>query len=432
MSDIICADVRDGLRQVADGSVQLCVTSPPYYGLRDYGIEGQIGLEKTPELYLEHLVDIFRDVHRVLHKTGMLVVNMGDSYARSWGATSHDLGGKAKRTGTNKRLPQSFVSSKRIPRKSFRRDGADVIPGRWGGGNVQANGYYKPKDLMMMPARLAIELQKDRWFLRSMIPWIKWEMPESVEDRPSGKIEYFFLLSKSKNCYWDQEAIRIPNKSQSIKRYEYPLESSYTPGSAYPNESREKPQNWKLNKGGRIRRVRDWFDESFRGLYCDDGEPLALIVNSVPFPHKKLGSHFATFAPKAVMPFVLAGTSERGQCAKCGNPQERIIKKSGGTIGESWHDHKNDIIRGERTEPEQRKKMDDPNYQVKTLGWRATCLCNARVEPQTVLDPFAGSFTVPLVALRAGRRFVAIELSPDYIKIGRKRIAPLMGQEKLI
>jgi DNA modification methylase len=488
MPDLICADVREGLKEIADESVQVCITSPPFYGLRAYGTEpqifggredcehewseapprrsrkatdvvnmaskqatsvgtmhdlkptdicskcsawrGELGLEPTPELYIEHLVSIFALLRPKLHKTGLLVVNMGDSYAGSWGATSHDLDGKAKRTGTNKRPPQSFVSSKRIPRGS----------GRWGGGNMPATGYLKPKDLMEMPSRLVLALQADGWWLRSRIPWIKRNsMPESVTDRPSSAVEYFFMLSKSKDCYWDQEAIRIKAKPETWgldKNGQYQgknLADYKGAGVQVPGDIKSRIAKSNIAESGRNRRNSDWFMESWQGLYCEDGEPLALIVNPQPHNHKKFGAHFATFPEKAIEPFVMAGTSEKGQCSKCKSPYERIIKSKDYHFPEKDKDDiqiQNNVRIGRYKSGADfaKFKADNP---TQFLGWRPTCECNAAVEPQLVCDIFMGSGTVGLVALRAGRRMVGIELNPAYVEIGRKRLAPYRQQEGL-
>jgi len=154
---IINADVLDGLAQMDDGSVQTCVTSPPYWGLRDYGVEGQIGLEKTPDEYVERMVTVFREVRRVLKDDGTLWLNLGDSYASL----------------------------------------------------ALASSAIKHKDIVGIPWRVAFALQADGWYLRQDIIWHKPNpMPESVKDRCTKAHEYLFLLSKAKRYYFDSDAIR--------------------------------------------------------------------------------------------------------------------------------------------------------------------------------------------------------------------------------
>lgn len=178
-------DVIDGLRAMPDELAQTCVTSPPYWGLRDYGADGQIGLEQTPDEYVARMVDVFREVRRVLRDDGTLWLNLGDSYAGPRGNTRGEGAG-----GGQQRGEMMFGSAMRLQETP---DG------------------LKPKDLIGMPWRVAFALQADRWYLRSDIIWSKPNpMPESVTDRPTKSHEYVFLLSKSARYLYDHEAIREP------------------------------------------------------------------------------------------------------------------------------------------------------------------------------------------------------------------------------
>lgn len=191
---IINADVMDGLRSLADESVQCVVTSPPYWGLRDYGVDGQIGLEATPAEFVARMVEVFREVRRVLRKDGTCWVNLGDSYAA----------GKCGRDDEDE--------------KSLRRRFEEFGTGRPKAGRKGANGQarkladgLKPKDLVGIPWRVAFALQDDGWWLRQDIIWKKPNpMPESVTDRCTKAHEYVFLLTKAARYYWDQEAISEP------------------------------------------------------------------------------------------------------------------------------------------------------------------------------------------------------------------------------
>ncbi|HWQ32274.1 MAG TPA: site-specific DNA-methyltransferase, partial [Blastocatellia bacterium] len=168
------------LKTLPDESIHCCVTSPPYFGLRDYGVVGQIGLEDSIEDYLERIVAVFREVRRVLRSDGTLWLNIGDSYANDtkWGGKS----GKLNQTSA---------------------------AGGYGGQRLKRVTGLKPKDLMMMPARVAMALQEDGWFLRADIIWHKTNpMPESVHDRPTRAHEYLFLLTRSSRYFYDAEAIR--------------------------------------------------------------------------------------------------------------------------------------------------------------------------------------------------------------------------------
>ncbi len=302
MNTIIQGDALAVLRGLPDESVQCCVTSPPYWGLRDYGVDGQLGLEKTPEGYVARLVEIFSEVKRALKDNGTLWLNLGDCYATNvhtgeWGLSARDK--DKKRPKPHKRIPAGT----------------------------------KPKDLCEIPSVVAMALRSDGWWLRSRIPWLKMNsMPESVTDRPAVAVEYVFLLSKSKTYFYDSEAVRVPN-AESTLRDKRLHDKNYTAGRperGYPGSNNggagllkrkdkqrghERPHEGFNNRwdsmtkeeqcaNGRNRRNSDWFFESFRGLYQVDDDPLALIVNPVPFK----GAHFATFPPGLVRPMILAGS----------------------------------------------------------------------------------------------------------------------------
>lgn len=192
-------DVLDVLREMDAESVQTCVTSPPYWGLRDYGEQGQIGLEPTPGEYVARMVEVFREVRRVLRDDGTLWLNLGDSYAANRGGTyqpAETLAG-----GVSGRMPDGT--------KTNRGRGDRYMPSR----DAAAHGL-KHKDLVGIPWRVAFALQEDGWYLRADVIWSKPNpMPESVTDRPTKSHEYLFLLSKSPRYFYDYEAIREPLKS---------------------------------------------------------------------------------------------------------------------------------------------------------------------------------------------------------------------------
>lgn len=336
---VITGDVRDGLAGLPAGSVRTCVTSPPYFGLRDYGSEAQIGLEASPVDYVATMVDVFRDVRRVLADDGTLWLNIGDSYAGSWGA-------QGRPQGDGQMQGRSVTSARQIGNHP-RFQGLTGTRGRELG--------LKPKDLMMIPARLALALQADGWWLRASAPWMKHNgMPESVTDRPTTVIETIFMLTKSERCYYDaanvQKVGAIAAGTRAAKGSSGRAQQKSVNGRA--------PEYWEYT-GTRMRRASDWFFESFEGLVGDeDGEPLAFVVNTKPFA----GAHFAVFPEALVEPCILAG-SERGD---------------------------------------------------------------------TVLDPFTGSGTTGVVAIRHQRNFIGCELNPAYVQLARKRIgsvAPMFAEE---
>lgn len=186
---ILLGDVRDRLRDLPSDSVHCVVTSPPYFGLRDYGAAGQIGLEESPEAFVETLVGVFREVRRVLRPDGTLWLNLGDSYATN--------GGPGWQGKNGQRSNRRFSGTRNTP--AMREQARTAYRG------------LKPKDLIGIPWRVAFALQADGWWLRSSIIWHKPNpMPESVTDRPTSAHEHIFLLAKGERYFYDGEAIKDP------------------------------------------------------------------------------------------------------------------------------------------------------------------------------------------------------------------------------
>jgi DNA modification methylase len=294
---ILVGDCLELLRQMPDQSVHCCVTSPPYFGLRDYGVDGQIGLEETPAEFIARLVEVFREVRRVLRDDGTCWVNMGDSYA-----TGGRGGGG------------SYM--------------AERVDGSWKG-RGEATGWrsapagLKHKDLMGMPWRLAFALQDDGWYLRQDIIWHKPNpMPESVRDRCTKAHEYLFLLSKSRRYYFDQAAIseplapasvgrlaqegweeqegsgRVPGKTNGAmkavggkrsKRYSFARETKATAGE-HGQKGQHRPDRPDIDYSDKRNKRSVW------------------SVATVGFK----GAHFATFPPELIRPCILAGAPRGG------------------------------------------------------------------------------------------------------------------------
>ena len=253
--DIRVGDVRDGLAQLPESSVQCCVTSPPYWGLRDYGVAGQIGLEETPEAFVAAIVDVFRAVRRVLRDDGTCWVNLGDSYAGAPGGEQGKQGQRASRTFT-----------------------ARITKPKAGPG-------LKPKDLVGIPWRVAFALQADGWFLRSDIIWHKPNpMPESVTDRPTKSHEYVFLLTKSARYFYDADSIRV-----------------ITGREADP-EAYEAAPTWQ--SGGLGQHAGS--DKTAPRLTHPNGANARTVwtIPSQPFP----GAHFATFPEELPTRCIKAGS----------------------------------------------------------------------------------------------------------------------------
>lgn len=325
---ILCGDSVVKLRELEDESIDMCVTSPPYYGLRDYGIDGQIGLEETPEEFIAKLADVFDEVKRVLKEDGTLWVNMGDTYAANRTYQVHD----------NKDVAENTYSR-----------GSSVPRG------------CKQKDLIGIPWMLAFELRRRGWYLRQDIIWHKPNpMPESVVDRCTKSHEYIFLLSKSPKYYFDHEAIQEiatgydGRKDTMLKGSQKYADDSYFPmGTGAQTMASRGHERWKfknLEYDGQqpnsmhLRRAEGLQDVQYPVRNKRD----AWIVPTKPYS----GAHFATFPEKLIEPCILAGSTKDG----------------------------------------------------------------------TVLDPFNGAATTGVVCLKTGRRYVGIELNPEYIEISENRL----------
>jgi DNA modification methylase len=300
---ILEGDCIQSLKSLPEGIVNTCVTSPPYYGLRDYGEQGQVGLEQTPEEYVQKLVEVFREVKRVLRDDGTLWLNLGDSYSGSGKAPAGNLG----KTHNEREMTHTHVSGK-VP------DG------------------LKPKDLIGIPWMVAFALRNDGWYLRQDIIWHKPNpMPESVTDRCTKSHEYIFLLSKSKTYYYDAESIKEPVKQDWGTRDRTNGKYHNAGTGLNPHTGLQKSYE-KANK---------------RSVWS---------VTTKPFH----GAHFATFPPDLIEPCVIAGSPEGG----------------------------------------------------------------------IVLDPFFGSGTTGLVAMRNNRKYLGCELNSEYISIANERLKPVETEIK--
>jgi DNA modification methylase len=417
-------DVLDVLPTLPSESVHCVVTSPPYWGLRDYGtatwnggdsncdhlrppttprdkrpnpsacgigqggptwdaqelaarayvgtcgkcgavrVDAQLGLEKTPDEYVTRLVDIFRDVKRVLRKDGTLWLNLGDSYAA--GKVGRDDSGNNGRFGG----PRIQPTERKAPHQGL-----------------------KPKDLVGIPWSVAFALRADGWYLRSDIIWAKPNpMPESVTDRPTKAHEYIFLLTKSASYYFDQEAVRVP-----LARI------------------------WNDRNGGTWAHVSQQPQGSKAGHHSGDypkpnldGANIRSVWNIATQPFSD--AHFATFPERLVDRCISAGTSEKGVCVECEQPYQRIIERIEGVK------HNRKVSHVPNNCP---TKVDSTGWRParRTLNsWVLNCGHAGLPAPATVLDPFCGSGTTGVVATRLGRNFIGIELNPEYVAMANNRI----------
>lgn len=315
LNSIYLGDAKDVLSKFPDKSIDCCITSPPYYGLRDYGIDGQVGLEASPEAYIENLVFIFREVWRVLKDEGTLWVNIGDSYAGGsgrWGGTKNLSGLQSGSKGSISQIQHT---------KPWKHN------------------TIKSKDLIGIPWSLAFALRADGWYLRQDIIWNKPNpMPESIKDRCTKSHEYIFMLSKKPKYYYDIDSIREPHTS---------LDDLH-------RRLRNGKEEWKTVKASAgSPYAMNGTSRSRRIMYHPLGRNKRTVW-TVPLSHSK-EAHFAIYPEQLIE-----------DCIKAGCP-------SGGVV----------------------------------------------------LDPFIGSGTTALVALKNGREYIGIELNPEYIEIAERRIEKL-------
>lgn len=295
MVRILIGDVRQRLRDLPDRSVHCVVTSPPYFGLRDYGHEGQIGLEPTPAEFVAVMVDVFREVRRVLRDDGTLWLNLGDSYAAARGGTHQPAetlaGGKGGKTPAGGRVNRD------------RHDGYN--PTR----NAHAIGL-KHKDLIGIPWRVAFALQADGWWLRQDIIWSKPNpMPESVRDRCTKAHEYLFLLSKSERYHFDGEAIAEAVAESTVARLSQPTLEQQSGSDRVPGKTNGAMKAAAPRFGGQKYGDNDAEEhrtKSGNAYEIGDGRRNRRSVWTVATqPFKE--AHFATFPPDLVEPCILAG-----------------------------------------------------------------------------------------------------------------------------
>jgi len=441
---LLLGNCLDSLHELEDESIDTCITSPPYYGLRDYGtaeweggdpncehtvsmdtkwndpkrgknvlrpevahrggksnaclkcgatrIDEQIGLEDTPEQFIENLVEVFRLVRKKLKPTGSLWLNIGDSY---WGGKGRsgmkDAEVQAARTDSLNKAHHNATGGKGKTRPTDR-----------------THHEIKPKDLIGIPWMLAFALRADGWYLRSDVIWNKPNpMPESVRDRPTKSHEYIFLLTKNKKYYYDHVAIKERDgggrSGNSFRSRQGGADHQAVSGGIGGDE-------WVSDGGGRNKRS---------------------VWTITTKPYK--GAHFAVFPPELIEPCVLASTSAHGCCGKCGAPYTRIIQKE--TLGDSWLNQKTkDVIKNGPIGGGIGKNRLGPNIKdvSYTNGWQPSCECDEHpVIPSVVLDPFGGSGTTAGVAILHNRNAVICELNEEFAALIPDRVASIASGFRL-
>lgn len=456
-----CMETLDG---IPDGSVQCVVTSPPYFGLRDYGTaiweggeedcdhsvrrwegekqhqgsqsgksgeldrlnrkkcrcgairkDSQIGLEETPEEYVQNMVLLFGKIRRILAKDGTVWLNLGDSYYSS-------AGGQSETSTTGNRKANEKLGRRSLPKSPV----------------------FKPKDLIGIPWRVALALQADGWYLRQDIIWAKPNpTPESVKDRCTKSHEYMFLLTKNERYFYDSEAIKEPSVSDHLPgnashkgtdkylsgdeklrtksglvRYASNLSLPQGKHSVTPEQSGGR----RLTEAvARARQNGNGHDNPF-GLQRNKRS--VWTVTTKPFRE----AHYAVYPPDLIEPCILAGTSEAGHCPSCSKRWTRMQEKR--KNGRDWRNseivpsglvgQKN--LDGGNKRGRDKSSLNDTS-EWETIGWQASCRCGLYPVPDVVLDPFGGSGTTAGVSLYYGRNVLLCELSKVNIEMTGRRIS---------
>jgi DNA modification methylase len=521
-------------------SVHACITSPPYYGLRDYQIEpsiwggdqacyhrwevdlldrtratpgvggsgltgggatqakanrfekrssfcqcgawrGTFGLEPSYQMYVDHAVDIFREVRRVLRPDGTLWLNLGDSYATGAGAVGDSPGGGARGDAWKGYRGDRIGHEGKLG--NYKKGAIEGDRGTAMGPMTQPNRMpqpgLKPKDLMGIPWRVAFALQDDGWWLRQDIIWEKPNpMPENIKDRCTKAHEYLFLLSKSERYYFDADAIAeeavYDGRGQDETGFKSPADFNGKNADGGARNHR------KTTSGNKERKPRPGVPEGTgknqRGSVPWEGasrnKRSVWTVATSPFPE----AHFATFPPALVEPCLKAGTGERGCCPKCAAPWERVTRLVDTGLTQKMPDGMATYAGGHTAihkDGREAGATDNPVMAKQTVGWYPACRCEGdpplpefpappsrarladeaaykvakaehrvacaaidderqrmcgplagrKTAPAVALDPFGGAGTTALVADRLGRDAVLVELNPSYAEMARNRLA---------
>jgi len=384
------------------------------------GWKGWFGLEPHPDLFTKHAVDLLRPLRRILRHdftgrlartNGSFLLNVGDSYA-----------GSGKGAWKNDELQKEIY----VPKPGY--DPITKMP--------KTPAGFKPKDLMLIPHRLAIALHADGWWLRNDIIWRKKApMPSGGNDRFSSSHEHIFLLAPNKHYFFDMDAVREPYSHASMARYAYAFSDSHHGAKATNNPAVKVGGKIDMNPHGRRRLDvwEVWDEEEIQELFAEFIKYTAEIQDVWEIKTANTSSsHYAAYPEELVEIPIKACTSPQ-VCASCGAPQMRIVKKkehdavaqkAGGADKSGGYGGKSKKHPGGQTPAEIKRNILNSMRYRETIGWELPCKCKSpSLEKAVVIDPFGGTFTTAAVARKLGRSFISCDLSVDYCKIGQERLA---------
>jgi len=463
---ILQGDALTKLKELPNESINCIMTSPPYWALRDYGIEGQLGLEPTFDLYIKHLCDIFDEVKRVLRKDGTCWVNLGDSYYGNSSYSNSGRAGFAGKDGNSDEWKRQFGNGKCLycgkPCETQFCD-RDCL-NKMGNDFRSQNRQLPSKCLVCIPDRFRIEMINRGWILRNKIIWKKPNcMPSSVKDRFTVDFEDVMLFTKSKKYWFETQYEPMLTNDTSQPRGSKGVLGTPNSGRRMPPIGGKKQTEGNFNptysgntpeynpKGRNKRTVWSICPQPF-------GEGVCLVCGYYDKPSgkqekkgyfggedkskrvcRKCGSplttsHFAIYPEELCETPIKAGCPEF-VCKKCGKPKVAIFEPSEkykNKLKQSWT---------EDTDKDKELRMEI-GFQARTKkhsctaeyihkGYKTTCSCNAEFTGGIVLDPFFGAGTTGLVALKQNKKLIGIELNKEYIKIAEARLKPFLEQTKL-
>ena len=397
---IHCLNALEGLKKLPNESIDCIVTSPPSWRLRDYRVpktrwlDGEseaLGMEQDFRSYLDHLLEIFNEMNRVLKSTGTLWVNLGDTYAGDW---------------------RNYKASlyKNPPKNLQHKNAALPTDRHWNPANRPPPSFpqsVKKKSLCLIPERFTIGMLEQGWVLRNRIVWHKPNhTPSSVKDRFSCSWEYLFLFSKSPKYYFDLDAVRIPHKASTLQRRNY---------------------RWKAPRSMRDTGVKSEESNMCHPLGKNPGDCWQIMTR--PFRE----AHFAVYPEELCERPIRAGCPSK-VCMKCGTPQ---LTRKAGESANAFNIRVRDAKKG-RLKNHDRKATDTEirDYKEKDYVSQSrekvifSCDCKAGFSPGVVLDPFMGSGTTAVVAKRLGRQFIGFELNPAYVEMAIKRLSTIKSSSQ--